>query len=349
MAKKKTKSSSASKGSKPKGGASRSGSNSKAGTKKTPAKKAARASSKVAKKTTKKTSKKAATGASAAKSAKKTTKTASKPAKKTTKKPASSGKSTPSKKAPEKAAASKAAGTLAGRKPATKKQTKKVAAKPQEPPAAPETPTKAPETTAAAANGKPAGSPSNDAKGGDKRPASNRPKRVKPPAAVMPEGIGGLLSPGGPAPKPLIASTDRVEAAEAAEAEKYPTKSPFNKRELEKFRATLLTKRAEVLSEVTGLEGGALTGGGSGNLSHTPQHMADAGSDAAEQTLSLDLAAAERNLIKEIDAALQRIRDGVFGLCEATGRPIRKERLAELPWTRYSIDAARQLEGKRSP
>jgi RNA polymerase-binding transcription factor DksA len=163
----------------------------------------------------------------------------------------------------------------------------------------------------------------------------------------MPDGIGGLLSPGGPAPKPLISSSDRVEAPEAAQAETYPTKSPFNKRELEKYRQILLQKRAEVLSEVTGLEGDALTGGNSGNLSHTPQHMADAGSDAADQTLSLDLAAAERNLIREIDAALKRIADGVFGLCVATGRPIRTERLAELPWARYSIDAARQLEGRR--
>lgn len=163
----------------------------------------------------------------------------------------------------------------------------------------------------------------------------------------MPEGIGGLLSPGGPAPKPLISSSDRVDEATQAEAEAYPTKSPFNKRELDKYRQTLLQKRAEVLNEVAGLEGGALTGGGSGNLSKTPQHMADAGSDAADQTLSLDLAAAERNLIREIDAALKRIEDGVFGLCVKTGKPIRKERLAELPWARYSIEAARQMEERR--
>ncbi|GIW74119.1 MAG: hypothetical protein KatS3mg103_0641 [Phycisphaerales bacterium] len=152
----------------------------------------------------------------------------------------------------------------------------------------------------------------------DRRPAANRPKRVKPPAAVMPEGIGGLLAPGGPAPKPLIASTHRQVKGPDAKAEKLPTKSPFTKRELEKFRQILLAKRAEVLSEVAGLEGDALTGQGSGNLSKTPQHMADAGSDAADQTISLDLAAAERNLLREIDAALQaHPRRG----CTACARP----------------------------
>lgn len=280
-----------------------------------------------------KTSKKAATSRSP--SSKKTTKkTTKKAGKKITKKT--------TKKAPAKSAAGKPAkaATKKPEKKADTKKTSKKSTKPSSKAAPPPAPPPPPPPPPPPANDK-------NTKGGDGPNRPSRPKRPKPPAAVMPEGIGGLLSPGGPAPKPLISSSDRVEAQVAAEAEKYPTKSPFNKRELEKFRQTLLQKRAQVLAEVTGLEGDALTGGGSGNLSHTPQHMADAGSDAADQTLSLDLAAAERNLIKEIDAALKRIADGVFGLCVATGKPIRTERLAELPWARYSIDAARQLEGRR--
>ena len=353
VAKKKTTPSSSAKPAKGKGGASARPSSAtkttkKAGTKKSPTKKTTKKviTASNSKKTTKKSTKKAASkpAKKVAKTTKKTSKTTKKagapksapakaPAKKSTKKPAS-------KKIEAKRAGSE---KPAPKKPEQKKPTKKPAknAASEAPP--PATPAASPPPAAAKAAAPASGAKPEE----NKRPVSNRPKRVKPPAAVMPEGIGGLLSPGGPAPKPLIASTDRVDPAEAAQAEKYPTKSPFNKRELEKFRTTLLAKRAQVLNEVAGLEGDALTSGGSGNLSHTPQHMADAGSDAADQTISLDLAAAERNLIREIDAALQRIRDGVFGLCLATGKPIRKERLAELPWARYSIDAARQLEGKR--
>jgi RNA polymerase-binding transcription factor DksA len=72
--------------------------------------------------------------------------------------------------------------------------------------------------------------------------------------------------------------------------------------------------------------------------------MAEQGSDAAGQSLSLDLAAADRRLIKEIDDALQRIESGTYGVCELTGKPIKIERLEELPWARYSIEAARELE-----
>lgn len=279
-------------------------------------------SKKTTKKKTKKTTKKAATAASKVDKKKITKKTAKKPS---AKKPAKTSTKKTTKKVDSKKVDSK--------KPASTKKSSKKSKKAAAPPAPPPPPPPPP--------------PPADAKSKDGPSRPSRPKRPKPPAAVMPEGIGGLLSPGGPAPKPLISSSDRAPAQAAAEAEKYPTKSPFNKRELDKFRQTLLQKRAQVFAEVAGLEGDALTGGGSGNLSHTPQHMADAGSDAADQTLSLDLAAAERNLIREIDAALKRIEDGVFGLCVSTGKPIRKERLTELPWARYSIDAARQLEGRR--
>ena len=82
----------------------------------------------------------------------------------------------------------------------------------------------------------------------------------------------------------------------------------------------------------------------SGSLSHLPQHLADQGSESYERTLSLNLAATDRQLLREIDDALERIADRVYGICELTDKPISKERLAELPWARYSIEAARQME-----
>lgn len=308
----------------------------KAPGKKAPAKPAAKPTKKTAKKAAtarppskRPVKKQASTKKAAGKAPAKKTRNAAKPTPAKAAPAAGTSKKTPKKtagKPPAKAPPSKAA-------PSTGKAPAKTIEAPPPPVAAPPPP---PAAGAAASGGK-----------DTERKGPARPKRPKPPVAVMPEGIGGLLTPGEPAPKPLIASTDRRAAQDEPAAEIYPTKSPYNKRELDKFRQILLEKRAQVLDEVAGLEGGALTGGGSGNLSHTPQHMADAGTDAAEQTLSLDLAAAERNLVREIDAALQRIEDGVFGLCVATGKPIRKERLAELPWAQYSIDAARRMEGRR--
>ncbi len=51
--------------------------------------------------------------------------------------------------------------------------------------------------------------------------------------------------------------------------------------------------------------------------------------------------------IEEIDAALQRIGDGTYGVCAQCGRRIKIERLRALPVTRYCIACARARETAR--
>lgn len=174
------------------------------------------------------------------------------------------------------------------------------------------------------------------------------PKKTKaaPAPAPMP-AAGTLLGPGTPRRKPLIPSgpgapTVGLALDEDAAAGKK-RKSPFTKRQLDKYRAILLAKRAELVGDIGNMETQALRGQ-SGSLSHTPQHIAEQGSETYEQSLALDLAAADRQLLREIEAALQRINDGSYGVCEMTGKPINPERLEELPWARYSIEAAREIE-----
>lgn len=177
----------------------------------------------------------------------------------------------------------------------------------------------------------------------------NKPvKKGKKEGTVIPNFGGGLLRPGGPVRKPLIQSGPQAPAAKAWGAQ--PTthempvgKSPFNKKELARFKEILLQKRSQLVGDVSNMEDEALRSA-SGSLSNLPQHMADQGSDAYDQALSLDIAAADRRLIKEIDDAIARIEKGTYGVCQLTGKPIRAERLEELPWARYSIEAARELE-----
>lgn len=175
---------------------------------------------------------------------------------------------------------------------------------------------------------------------------------VKKAALGPPPGVGGLLSgKGGAFRKPLIPSGPNaarsvplgMHGEKADDATKPKAKSPFGKKELQQFRAILVRKRAELVGDVSTMETEALKGE-SGSLSNLPSHIAEQGSEAYDQSLALDLAAADRKLIKEIDDAIQRIDDGTYGICELTGKPIKAERLEELPWARYSIEAARDLE-----
>jgi DnaK suppressor protein len=72
--------------------------------------------------------------------------------------------------------------------------------------------------------------------------------------------------------------------------------------------------------------------------------MADIGSDNYEQEFTLGLMDSERKLLKEIDDALQRVEQGIYGICEGTGKQIPKARLEAQPWARYCVEYARKLE-----
>ncbi len=200
--------------------------------------------------------------------------------------------------------------------------------------------------------------PAADAKGGRKgitivtpkpvKKAKPKPRSPMSGASSVPSILGGRgsmkpLIPSGPAAVPHQPLGYHGHTSDGPRAD---LKSPFGKKELAHFRQILLQKRVELVRDVSSMESEALKGE-SGSLSSVPQHMAEQGSENYDQSLSLDLAAADRKLIKEIDDALVRIDNGTFGICELTGKPIKVERLEELPWARYSIEAARDLERRQ--
>jgi len=117
--------------------------------------------------------------------------------------------------------------------------------------------------------------------------------------------------------------------------------------EIEGYRQLLLEKWAQLLGDVSQIEGEALRKSrldAAGDLSSVPIHMADLGTDNFEQEFALGLMDSERKILSKIRAALQRIEEGTFGICQGTGVPIAKARLDARPWARYCIDYARMVE-----
>jgi len=128
---------------------------------------------------------------------------------------------------------------------------------------------------------------------------------------------------------------------------KKDAQSRLSKDELRHFKKLLWEKRIEILGDVNEIEDETLKKSrldASGDLSSMPIHMADIGSDNYSQELWLNLMNGERKLIKEIDDALRRIENGIYGICEGTGKAIPKTRLRAQPWARYCVDFARKLE-----
>jgi len=72
-------------------------------------------------------------------------------------------------------------------------------------------------------------------------------------------------------------------------------------------------------------------------------HLGDAATDTFDRDLTLSLVSFEQEKLYEIEAALKRIDDGSYGICELTGQPIPQRRLEAVPWTRFSEAAERDL------
>ena len=73
-------------------------------------------------------------------------------------------------------------------------------------------------------------------------------------------------------------------------------------------------------------------------------HPGDAATSTFDRELDATLEGNEERLLQAIDAALQRIENGTYGICRSCGRPIDPERLEALPWTTQCIDCKRREE-----
>lgn len=121
-------------------------------------------------------------------------------------------------------------------------------------------------------------------------------------------------------------------------------KCPFPPDELAKWRQILLTRRHEITNDIAGLVKDAID---AEDGHTTPNHLAERGSDADLQDLSLGVAGDEKDIVWQIDRALRKIemnRPLPFGLCEYNKTPIPRTRLQLIPFAPLSIEGATFME-----
>lgn len=185
------------------------------------------------------------------------------------------------------------------------------------------------------------------------RPAVARPPVAGPPVAgppvARPPASRRPVRPSTASAQPVPASRSPAQRPISRPPEPPPAVPPpkpvkvhsgLNAKDLETFRGLLLAKRAEILGNVNAMRDEA-AGVGSGDrseLSSMPLHMADLGTDHFERELTLGLLEGERSLLRDIDQALDRIRERTYGLCLATGKPIGKARLKAQPWAKHCME-----------
>lgn len=131
-------------------------------------------------------------------------------------------------------------------------------------------------------------------------------------------------------------------AAEPKEKKALSLKTTLTAKQLREFRDKLMKYRMQLLSDLGSIEKEALIV--HSDTSHMPIHMADAGSDAYDQDLKLGMAASERRRIRDIEAALVRIKKKTYGVCHLTGEKIPDARLKAKPWAMYTKESAEKFE-----
>ena len=73
-------------------------------------------------------------------------------------------------------------------------------------------------------------------------------------------------------------------------------------------------------------------------------HPGDLATITLDREIDYTLEENEERVITAIDAALQRIEDGTYGICQGCGQPIAAERLEAVPWTTQCIECKRKEE-----
>jgi len=114
--------------------------------------------------------------------------------------------------------------------------------------------------------------------------------------------------------------------------------------DLQHYRALLLDERGRVAeaAEYMHLEA-APSPDEEGELP-SETNLADQATDLLEREIDWTLEENAEQLLSEIDAALERIDAGTYGLCERCGTPIDPDRLAALPWARLCLEDKRKEE-----
>lgn len=112
----------------------------------------------------------------------------------------------------------------------------------------------------------------------------------------------------------------------------------------ERIRARLEAERRELQDDVAAIDAenkAPQDDAGIGN------HLADDASDVMNRERNLALRGNAEDLLSQVDAALQRLNAGSYGVCERCGQPINPERLEALPYAIHCITCQSAIERER--
>ncbi|MFA4839425.1 MAG: TraR/DksA C4-type zinc finger protein [Candidatus Neomarinimicrobiota bacterium] len=123
----------------------------------------------------------------------------------------------------------------------------------------------------------------------------------------------------------------------------------WGKEDLDYFKALILRKREETIKEIKRLEAITVndnTRQDSTTLDSTySYHMADVGTDSEEREKAFLWLSRANKYLTYLNQALERIKNGEYGVCMECGELILKERLEEVPHTQHCVRCKNKPKG----
>ncbi len=116
----------------------------------------------------------------------------------------------------------------------------------------------------------------------------------------------------------------------------------MNRAELKRIQKALLERKMEILDKLLEEHETYVQ-----HLKSETGDLADEAYDVIERDLAYDLSLAEKNELEEINAALKKIEEGTYGICEDCGEKIPLERLKIKPYARYCVKCKEKRERRK--
>ncbi len=144
-----------------------------------------------------------------------------------------------------------------------------------------------------------------------------------------------------PAAPEKAKSAPASKSAAAVEDAPVTSKARMNKTELKYFEGLLNEKKETLLQELGYLEDNTMrlsSKEGAGDLSSHAYHLADHATETQDREQAFHMASREGKYLFYIEEALDRVRNGTFGVCKKCGKIIPKPRLEAVPTAKMCIE-----------
>lgn len=124
---------------------------------------------------------------------------------------------------------------------------------------------------------------------------------------------------------------------------------PMSKKKLKKFEELIHKELQESVAYLDNVSRDQSKGAreSSGDLSSYAYHQADQGSDTNLMEQTVMMMEKEREKIRLLKEALQKIDNETYGICEMCGEMVDETRLEIIPYAKYCIDCMEKMEDKK--